>query len=291
MLAGMPGVFGFAGEGEEELAARCEPDSSLWVWPGHLMGSRSYAARVMVLRKRKLSESDLILQLLKQDGSLVDVVAKGARKPTNTFATRMELFNVCDCLLARGRNLDVLTEARVVTAREVVHATPRLFYAAAPIVDCISRTAQPDLSIERLFDMADSALDHLVCIDPAHAVTIPAAYLIKHVALLGVRPGLYDCVSCGLTMSSRGSTTPFSIDDGGVLCSECTRDRACIHLNTHMLDNCRVLLASTFDQVVAKPLSTHDAFAVLDFEHRWLRDQVGVSSKALQQLLTCALFD
>ena len=255
------------------------------------MASRSYAARVMVLRKRKLSESDLVLQLLKQDGSLVDAVAKGARKPTNTFATRMEVFNVCDCLLARGRNLDVLTEARVVSAREAVHAAPRLYYAAAPIADCISRTAQPDLAVERLFDMADAALEHLAHIDPAHAVVVPAAYLIKHVSLLGVRPGLFQCVTCGVDVRTQASTTPFSIEDGGVLCPECARERACIHLGTRMLGNCRLLLGSTFDQVVENPLAAQDAFDVLGFEHRWLRDQLGVSSKALQQLLSCTLFD
>ena len=78
------------------------------------MARPTYTARVIVVRKTKLGESDLILTLLAEDGSQLRAVAKGARKPKSSFASRLELFSVADVLCARGRSLDVVSEARLV---------------------------------------------------------------------------------------------------------------------------------------------------------------------------------
>ena len=78
------------------------------------MARPTYTARVIVVRKTKLGESDLILSLLTEDGSQLRAVAKGARKPKSSFASRLELFSVADILCAKGRSLDVVSEARLV---------------------------------------------------------------------------------------------------------------------------------------------------------------------------------
>ena len=75
------------------------------------MAQSTYNARVLVLRKTKLGESDLILSLLAQDGSQIRAVAKGARKPTSQFSSRLELYSQADVLLAQGRSLDIVKEA------------------------------------------------------------------------------------------------------------------------------------------------------------------------------------
>ena len=54
------------------------------------MGERTRNDRVVVLRKTKLGESDLILTLLSSDGSQIRAVAKGARKPKSPFSTRQQ---------------------------------------------------------------------------------------------------------------------------------------------------------------------------------------------------------
>ena len=80
------------------------------------MGERTRNDRVVVLRKTKLGESDLILTLLSSDGSQIRAVAKGARKPKSPFSTRLELHAVSDVLIAQGRSLDIVKEARLTRA-------------------------------------------------------------------------------------------------------------------------------------------------------------------------------
>ena len=72
------------------------------------MAQPTYTERALVLRRTKLGESDLILTMLADDGSLAKAVAKGARKPKSSFAARTEPLCVADLLCARGRSLDIV---------------------------------------------------------------------------------------------------------------------------------------------------------------------------------------
>ena len=59
------------------------------------MAADTYSLQALVLRKTKLGETDLIVTLLAQDGRQVRAVAKGARKPNSSFASRLEIFSAC----------------------------------------------------------------------------------------------------------------------------------------------------------------------------------------------------
>ena len=93
----------------------------------------TYDARAIVLRKTKLGESDLILTLLAEDGSQIRAVAKGARKPVSSFAARLELYSVVDLLVARGRSLDIVKEARLVESNERLRRDIEDAAGAAPV--------------------------------------------------------------------------------------------------------------------------------------------------------------
>ena len=103
------------------------------------MARPTYTARVIVVRKTKLGESDLILTLLAEDGSQLRAVAKGARKPKSSFASRLELFSVADVLCAKGRSLDVVSEARLVEGNAALRGDIELTSAAAPIAELVER--------------------------------------------------------------------------------------------------------------------------------------------------------
>ena len=111
------------------------------------MAQSTYNARVLVLRKTKLGESDLILSLLAQDGSQIRAVAKGARKPTSQFSSRLELYSQADVLLAQGRSLDIVKEARLVAGNAALRESMELAACAAPIVELLDRITQPGLEV------------------------------------------------------------------------------------------------------------------------------------------------
>ena len=77
------------------------------------MASPTKTITALVLRRTKLGETDVIVTLLAEDGSQVKAVAKGARKPTSSFASRLELYSVAKILVAEGKNLDIVKEVRL----------------------------------------------------------------------------------------------------------------------------------------------------------------------------------
>lgn len=109
------------------------------------MASATYPLRALVLRKTKAGETDLILTLLAEDGRQVRVVAKGARKPSSSFSSRLETFCEVDVLLVRGKSLDIVKEARLLDAHMGAKATMEHAAAAAPVADLMARLSQPGL--------------------------------------------------------------------------------------------------------------------------------------------------
>ena len=78
-----------------------------------------YRDEAIVLRTHKLGEADRIITLLTRQHGRVRAVAKGVRRTTSRFGSRLEPFTHVDLQLAEGRNLDMITQA------ETIDAVPR----------------------------------------------------------------------------------------------------------------------------------------------------------------------
>ena len=66
-----------------------------------------YRDEAIVLRTHKLGEADRIITLLTRQHGRVRAVAKGVRKTTSRWGSRLEPFTHVDLQLAEGRNLDI----------------------------------------------------------------------------------------------------------------------------------------------------------------------------------------
>ncbi|MCX8007666.1 MAG: DNA repair protein RecO [Coriobacteriia bacterium] len=180
--------------------------------------SGAYSARVLVLRKTKLGESDLIVTALDSEGHQVRAVAKGARKPGSRFCGRVEPFTVLDCLFARGRTLDVMTEAETVATHEALRRDYDSVRAASVVADFLDRVTADADADPRLFELGVATISALETAPAEAAPTLVAAFLVKGMAMIGLRPVLAGCVSCGAECEEPKA---FSVSGGGVVCQKC----------------------------------------------------------------------
>lgn len=255
------------------------------------MAQPTYSARALVLRRTKLGESDLILTLLSEDGSQQRVVAKGARKPKSSFAARTEPFCVIDALFARGRSLDILKEARLVAAHDMLRCNLEAASAAAPVAELLARLSQRDLANPRLFQSAVRMLDAMDGADDNHRAALSAAELLKILAFSGLRPSLEVCVGCGETLElADGARIPFSASDGGVLCEACRGTGESVPVDAATLCWAQYFLASPFDAIAEGPADLSTTFAVLHLAQALIRAHIGGSLKSLEFLFTSGLF-
>ena len=257
------------------------------------MAGPSHNHRVIVLRKIKLGESDLILTMLSSEGSQLRAVAKGARKPQSPFSARLELYSVADVLIASGRSLGIIQEARVVSANAALHASLELSACAAPVAELLWRVSQEGLPVLRLFDCTQAAFETLGRVAPEDGPRICAAALIKILAFCGFRPSLTYCVSCGTPIDApfngEGDVS-FSATEGGVVCQRCRAHVESVRVPWSAVRTADVLLRSTFSDIVASPLDQRTVFAVLQLEHQWIREHISCSMKSLLFLFSCGLF-
>lgn len=256
------------------------------------MAGQTYNAKVIVLRKTKLGESDLILTLLHEDGSLIKAVAKGARKPGNSFASRLELYSCSEVLCSQGRSLDIIKEARLVSGNEHLRSEVEYSAAASSMVEFLDKTIQLGLENSKLFEMTEKALKLLSGADISDVLPLTAAHLLKACAFSGFRPSLKNCVICGSKHAGGegNATVRFSYREGGMVCFHCADQYATISIDTPLTEWAHFFLTSSFGQILDEKVDCATAVSVLRFCQSWIREQIGISIKSLNFLFTAGLF-
>lgn len=254
------------------------------------MAQPTYSVRGIVLRKTKLAEADLIVTLLADDGSQRRAVAKGARKPTSAFSSRLELYAEADLLCAVGRSLDVVKEARLVRPNLRLRSSVELASCAAPVAELLCKVSQPSLEQPRLFDATAAGLAALDAATSAQAPGVAAALLLKTLGLTGLRPSLARCVVCGGEADPTGPQVPFSFSEGGVACAACRGQVESVLVSAAAVGWARFLMGSTYAAILEAPADPGAAFAVLRLAQGLIRAHVGGSPKSLDFLFTCGLF-
>ncbi|MBD8869988.1 DNA repair protein RecO [Nocardioides donggukensis] len=177
-----------------------------------------YRAEAVVLRTHKLGEADRIITLLTRSQGLVRAVAKGVRKTTSRWGSRLEPFTHVDLQLAEGRNLDVITQAETLTPFSSHLGEDYERYTAGTVM---LETAEKLVAEER----QPALQQFLLLVGGLRAMTshdhrphqVLDSYLLRSLSVAGYAPSFDGCARCG----EEGPHRWFSPAAGGILCSAC----------------------------------------------------------------------
>ena len=178
---------------------------------------RTYRAVGLTLRKRLAGEADVIATMLTREHGKLDVLARGARRLTSKLMGHFEPLTLLRVAVARGRTLDVISEAEVITAFQSVktgyQTTARALYVAE-LVDGFSAesNANPalfDLTLQTLNAIAEQPMSDL-----------PLRHFdLRLLDLSGFLPELYCCIDCGAELEPERHR--YAAGAGGTLCPDC----------------------------------------------------------------------
>jgi DNA repair protein RecO (recombination protein O) len=177
---------------------------------------RVYRTEAVVLRRQELGEADRLLTIYSPGHGKLRVVAKGVRRPRSRKAGHLELFSRTDLLLARGHDLDIVTQAEVVeTFPGLRDDLVRLSHAAyaVEILDCFA-VSEENRPLYRLFVETLGRLS-----EGGEPAVVVRFFELRLLELVGYRPELFTCLGCGRDI--RPQNQYFSAAAGGVLCPEC----------------------------------------------------------------------
>ncbi len=122
----------------------------------------------ILLRKRKLSDTSVIVSWCTESLGCVETVAKGARRPKSSFAGKLDLFFEAEIALSRSRksNLHTLTEVVLANPFAGIRATYLRTQAASYFVELIELATELEHPAPELFALLRRAFGFLNTTDP-----------------------------------------------------------------------------------------------------------------------------
>ena len=172
----------------------------------------------LVLNKRDLRETSIIVDFYTKEFGKISGVLKGIRSEPEKFASNLEPFSLNEIifyrkthsslhLVAQADKLDNFTRARQNIER---------FTTAGFMMELIGSIMQLEDKNEEVFNLALASLKELETnYNPEKIATI---FKIKMLKLSGFKPHFDSCVSC---MEKIMGQSKFSLSLGGLLCPRC----------------------------------------------------------------------
>jgi DNA repair protein RecO (recombination protein O) len=122
----------------------------------------------ILLRKRKLSDTSLIVSWCTESLGCIQTAAKGARRAKSPFAGKLDLFFEAEIQIARSRksNLHTLTEIALKNPFSGIRQNFRRTQAASYFVELIEICTESDHHEPELFALLRRAFTYLNVNDP-----------------------------------------------------------------------------------------------------------------------------
>ena len=186
---------------------------------------RLYRTEAVILRRQDFGEADKLLTLYTPRLGKTRVLAKGVRRPKSRKGGHVELFTHSSLLIAKGRSLDIVTQAETIHSflpiRSELERTSYAYYAA----ELLDRFTTEGEENQALFDLLLDTLSRLA--DGEDPDFVLRFFELRLLGYAGYRPQLFQCVRCARGMETTTGVL-FSPADGGLLCLRCGEgERGC----------------------------------------------------------------
>ena len=151
------------------------------------MISHTYSTTGVILRRRNFGEADRLLTIYTQRLGKLTAIAKGVRKLTSRKKAAIELFTHAKLFFAKGKNLDILTQADIIDGFQPLRSSlhrASLAYQVAETLDRLTRDGQDHPQVFHLL------------LDTLKKLSLPATDL--HQAIFNYQVNLLKLLGFGL---------------------------------------------------------------------------------------------
>ncbi len=193
---------------------------------------RNYQTQGVIIKQSKFGEFDKILTIYTPGFGKLKAVARGACRPGSKLGGNVEPLTYSLMLLARGRNLDIVTQSQTIDGFLSLKSDLWRMAYGLYILELIDSFTEENSENHSLFDLLLDVL-HQLCQADNHEIVSRyfELHLLHH---LGYRPQLRRCVSCNSPL--KPVVNFFSSSQGGVLCPHCSqKEPISLHLSVNAL--------------------------------------------------------
>lgn len=178
---------------------------------------RLYRTNAVVLARQDYGEADRIFILYTPARGKLSAIAKGVRRPKSRMGPHLDYFTEVSLELAKGRDLDVVTQAATVNAHLALRSDIDAYGHAAHFAELVRHLTQDRQEHRQVYELLASSLSLLS--DGVAARPVARHFELSLLGLLGFRPELFRCLNCLRTLEPDANA--FSNQLGGLLCPSC----------------------------------------------------------------------
>ena len=178
---------------------------------------RTFRTEAIVLRRKDFGEADRILTLFTPELGKIRALAKGIRKPASRKAGHLELYTRSKLLVAKGRDMDIVTQAETVKSYRPLREDLLRSSYGSYCVDLIDKFTPDDYENLPLYDLLVHALEWLCESSDLQLTT--RYYELQLLGMSGYQPELFHCVIKGEEIVAEDQF--FNPSEGGVICPRC----------------------------------------------------------------------
>lgn len=178
---------------------------------------RSYRAEGIILRRRNIGEADTIFTVFTESDGKFEAVARGVRKSTSRMRGHLEPLTLSRFQLARGRSIDVFSQAETIRSFPALIADLDRCSAAIACAELVDRFTAEHVENRYLFALLLDALDAL---EAAPDIRMVQRYFELHLLNdAGFELQLFACAACSQHLDEE--ETLFAPEAGGLVCRNC----------------------------------------------------------------------
>ncbi len=178
---------------------------------------RVFRTDAVILRRQDLGEYDRLLTLFTPHYGKFAAVAKGARKPTGRQSGHVELFTCATMMIARGRDLDVVSQAEMIEPFWPIRENLDCSAYASYIVELLDRFTETEEQNTPLYTLLMDGLGWLS--EPGIDLRLVARYYeLSLLRLVGFQPDMFHCVAGQEPLEAQAQF--FSASEGGAVCPD-----------------------------------------------------------------------
>ena len=187
--------------------------------------SRNYQTQGVILKQSKLGESDKIITIYTPDFGKLHAVAKGACRPKSKLGGNVEPLTHSLMLLAKGRNLDIVTQAQTINGFLALKNDLWRMACGLYVLELIDAFTIESAENRLLFELLLDSLHQLS--EPDTNETVLRYFELHLLNYLGYRPQLRRCVTCDSPL--KPVVNFLSPGKGGLICPACNSEESILH--------------------------------------------------------------
>lgn len=198
---------------------------------------RQYKTQGIIIKRSNFSEADRLFSIYTRDYGKISAIAHGVRKTKSKLAGHLELFYLTDFQIHKGKNIDTVTGANLITRYDNLRNNKELINHTYYISELIYRSTHENLASREIFELTKNIFSVL---NLENKEKMACYFELKLFDILGHRPEVKKCVICLKEVSEEKNY--FDYQSGGLVCGKCLKhkDKA-IKIDSNLIKLLRII--------------------------------------------------